>query len=307
MLERWWRLSMSEGMRRNVGRAPFFDFRLVYWADYLNPEPTDPYEQDPDHPLYIAEPYLPSAFAPAKKDERARSPLKKKIKTHISRALLSDQFTHFLPAITESAMRKRFREIDLYYSPDAAGKTKTTAQEDLRFILSETLSACRGRRIVLIAHSMGSMIACDVLYSLEFSVDTFITIGSPLGIPLIVENLKKEQRDAIASNRTIRTPGSISGQWINLFDQRDEIGRNHQLGRSFEPNSRGVAPEDKAIINDYLGIDGRANPHKVYGYLRCREMSDVLYRLITRDKSRARLFVENKAADFLYRLGGRLR
>ena len=297
---------MSEGLRRNIGQLPFFDFRLVYWADYINPEPLDPNEKDPGHPLYIAEPYLPAGAASDEEEtEETRRPFKKKIKSRITRMLLSDRFMHIFPAVTESAMRKRFREIDIYYSSDAIGKadkTKATAQEYLRSVLAETLSHHRRRRIVLIAHSMGSLIACDVLYSLDFAIDTFITIGSPLGIPLIVEKVREEQRGAIVSNRKITAPGCISGQWINLFDPRDEVGCRHRLGDSFAPNSRGVAPEDIAVTNDYR-TDARANPHKVYGYLRCPEISKVLFELITKGKSRPRLFMEKGFTGLLYKFG----
>jgi hypothetical protein len=306
VLEKWWRLSISEGLRRNIGQFPFFDFRLVYWADYIHSEPSNPDEKDPGHPLYISEPYLPSGVS-KNEDAQARPSFKKKLKNHFSKMLLSGQFTHVFPSVTESAMKKRYREIELYYSPGAAGKIKATAQEDLRAVLAETLLRLRRRnRIVLIAHSMGSLIACDVLYSLDFSIDTFITIGSPLGIPLIMEKLREEQRGAIVSNRKIKTPEAISGQWLNLFDRRDEVVCQHRLGDFFAPNNRGVTPEDAIVINDYH-TDRRVNPHKVYGYLRCREISDVLHRLIVKDKSRPRRFLENGVAGFLYRLGRQVR
>ena len=220
--------------------------------------------------------------------------------------LLSDHIPHIFHTLTESAMKKRFREMELYYSPDAAGKTAVTAQEDLRLILAETLSRNRRHRIVLIAHSMGSLIACDVLYSLDFSIDTFITIGSPLGIPMFLEKMKKERRGAVVSNRKIRAPESISGQWLNLFDPRDEVGCHHRLEDYFAPNSRGVAPKDRIVTNDYR-VGRHVNPHKSYGYLRCREISEVLFRLIAKDKSRPRLFVENSIAGLLYKLGRRFR
>jgi len=301
VLEKWWRLSISEGLRRNIGRIPFFDFRLVYWADYINPEPTDPNEKDPCHPLYITEPYLP-AGASGDENEKSRRPLKKKIKNQFTRILLSDHFPHVFHAVTESTMKKRYREIELYYSPDAAGKIKATAQEDLRNVLAEALSHYRNRRIILIAHSMGSLIACDVLYSLDFAIDTFITIGSPLGIPIIMDKVREEQRGAIVSNRKIKSPEAISGQWLNLFDPRDEVGCHHRLANSFAPNGRGVEPEDMIVLNDYR-TDKRVNPHKVYGYLRCREISEILFRLTAKDKSRARLIMENGIAGLLYRLG----
>jgi len=302
VLEKWWRLSISEGLRRNIGQLPFFDFRLVYWADYFHNKPDDPNEKDPDHPLYIAEPYLTASGAATNDNEKTRHPLKKKIKDQVTRMLMSDRFTQVFPTVTESAMKKRYPELDLYYSHDAAGKVRATVQEDLRAVLEETLFYHRKHRIVLIAHSMGSLIACDVLYSIDFAVDTFITIGSPLGIPLIMEKLREERRGAIASNRAIRAPESISGRWINLFDQRDEIGSRHRIGDYFAPNGRGVAPEDITVINDYR-TNERINPHKVYGYLRCREISEILFRLIAKDKSRPRMLLENGASGFLYKLG----
>jgi pimeloyl-ACP methyl ester carboxylesterase len=304
VLEKWWRLSISEGLYRNTGRRPFFDFRLVYWADYINSEPSDPNEKDTRHPLYIAEPYLPSPGVLTHEDEKTRQPLKKKIKDQFAQIIMSDNFMNIFPAVTESAARKRYREIDLYYSPDAAGKTKATAQEDLRSILSETLFLYRRHRIVLIAHSMGSLIACDVLYSLDFSIDTFITIGSPLGIPLLMGKMREEHRRAAASSRKIKSPESISGQWLNLFDPRDKVGCHHRLSDFFAPNIKGVAPKDLAVENDYRAGDS-VNPHKVYGYLRCHEISDVLFTLITKDKNRARLLVENAAAELIYRLNRR--
>ena len=296
---------MSEGLCRNFGQIPFFDFRLVYWADYLNPEPLDPNEADPGRPLYIAEPYLPSGVSTdEEKNEETRRSFKKKMKSGVTWMLMNSHFPHVFHALTESAMRKRYREIDLYYSSDAARDTGNTTQEDLRAMLAETLSRFRERRIVLIAHSMGSLIACDVLYALDFAVDTFITIGSPLGIPLIVEKIREEQIGAAAAGRKIKTPESITGQWLNLFDPRDEIGSHYRPGDSFAPNSKGVIPEDKCVINDYR-TDLRVNPHKIYGYLRCREISEALFRLITKDKSRTRLMVENGVAGFIYRLGRR--
>ena len=42
---------------------------------------------------------------------------------------------------------------------------------------------------MLIAHSMGSIIGFDVLTFLatDIKINTFITIGSPLGLPVIIK------------------------------------------------------------------------------------------------------------------------
>ncbi|MDR0843314.1 MAG: alpha/beta hydrolase [Acidobacteriota bacterium] len=322
VLERWWRLSLSEGLRRHTGKRPFFDFRLVYWADYLNPEPTDPNEKDPEHPLYLTEPYhtaLEETDAAGDGHDAPR-PFKKKVKSQLTRMLLSDPFMHAFPAVTESVMKKRFKEIELYYSSDAVGKAKATAQEELRSILSEALAKYRKRRIVLIGHSMGSLIACDVLYSLGFEIDTFITAGSPLGIPLIAEKIREEQCAAVASqggqdshsghnghgghnkDKKLKAPEAITGAWYNLYDPQDELACHYRLGEVFAHNSAGVAPQDLEVTNDYR-IGERVNPHKIYGYLRCREISEILLKLITANKSERRLRAENGISDILFKLG----
>jgi len=203
-------------------------------------------------------------------------------------------------------MKKRFKEIELYYSSDAVGKAKATAQEDLRSILAEALAKYRRRRIVLIAHSMGSLIACDVLYKLGFEIDTFITVGSPLGIPLITEKIREEQGEAVAApegnGRKLKSPEAVAGAWLNLYDQQDELASQHKLGDAFAGNSAGVAPSDIEIVNDYR-VGERANPHKVYGYLRCREISEILLGLVAANKSKRRLRVENGLSNILFKLG----
>ena len=313
VLERWWRLSLSEGLHRHFNRLPFFDFRLVYWADYLNPQPIDPNEKNPEHPLYASEPYhtAPEETVEAESGHDTPQPFKKKMKSQITRMLLSDSFTHAFPAVTESVMKKRFREIELYYSSDEVGKARATAQEDLRAILSEALNKYRRRRIVLVAHSMGSLIACDVLYSLNFEIDTFITMGSPLGIPLIVDKIREEQGDAVTSSgehgvrhKKIKSPEAVANAWYNIYDPRDELACQHKLGDMFTYNSVGIVPQDIAITNDYR-IGERVNPHKIYGYLRCREVSDILFQLITANKSERRLRVENGISNILFKLGRR--
>ena len=60
--------------------------------------------------------------------------------------------------------------------------------------LANALKKHRRKKILLIGHSMGSIIAYDVLtqYATMVPVDTFVTIGSPLGIPVIkskIENI----------------------------------------------------------------------------------------------------------------------
>ena len=90
---------------------------------------------------------------------------------------------------------------------------------------------------MLIAHSMGSIIAYDVLRDLGreltgMQVDHLVTIGSPLGMPYVLYKIRQE-------NASIRTP-SIVRRWTNLADRRDPIAVDVHLADEFEPNDRGV-------------------------------------------------------------------
>jgi triacylglycerol esterase/lipase EstA (alpha/beta hydrolase family) len=54
-------------------------------------------------------------------------------------------------------------------------------------MLAETLVKHRRKKILLIAHSMGSIIAWDVLTKMvpQIKIHTLVTIGSPLGNPVV--------------------------------------------------------------------------------------------------------------------------
>ena len=60
LLASWWIDSIKEGLNRIGKTFPEIPLEMVYWADILHPEPLDISLRDPDNPLYLEEPYLPS-------------------------------------------------------------------------------------------------------------------------------------------------------------------------------------------------------------------------------------------------------
>ena len=126
---------------------------------------------------------------------------------------------------------------------------------------------------MLIAHSMGTIIAYDVLRDLgqedpEFRVHHFVTIGSPLGIAGVKGRISKERDDAV------RTPTVISEKWKNYADKADPVAVDAHLRDDFGSNKRGIRVEDDLVSNDYVALDGKRKPHKSFGYLRTPELSD---------------------------------
>lgn len=172
--------------------------------------------------------------------------------------------------LAEAVLKKKLRDLHRYY-------TDKDIREKLRGRIGKALEEAEGQRIMVIAHSMGSIIAYDVLRLLgrdnpRFVLDHFITIGSPLGLPHVKQQIYKE-------SNLVRTP-SIVKQWTNFADRRDPVAVDVHLADDYQPNDAGVRVRDDLVINGYKTPDGKPNYHKLYGYLRAPELSEVVGRFI---------------------------
>ena len=127
-----------------------------------------------------------------------------------------------------------------------------------------------GRRILLIAHSMGSVIAFDTLWELSrrqqsaLRVDTFMTLASPLGLNFMRHRLLS-RRAAGAE----RYPDNIRC-WHNLAAVGDLIA----LQRRLEPDYREMLDlgliesiVDETDLHNYFRGPHGLNVHKCYGYM----------------------------------------
>jgi hypothetical protein len=124
---------------------------------------------------------------------------------------------------------------------------------------------------MLIAHSMGSIVAYEVLRDCEHAVPGlevahFVTVGSPLGLAEVEEVV----------SGPMRVPDCVA-RWSNFADPRDQVARwDTFLSENFEASRKGVVIVDHLVINGYLSPTGKPNPHKIYGYLRTPEVSDLI-------------------------------
>lgn len=116
-----------------------------------------------------------------------------------------------------------------------------------------------GGPFVLIAHSQGSMIAYDVLSRLdpaEFDIALFITIGSPLALTEV-----KDQIKILTGQKKLLVPRCVR-RWINVADRLDPVALDANLAKEYAPRD-GVKVEDVRVKNP----DGPKHAHSGTGYL----------------------------------------
>ena len=282
LLEKWCRTSIREGLRTIDRRGLPFTMKLVYWADLLHERPQDPRETNRHSDTHLGDPYLPgdpakyATFTPSALKRKLLDRLEKKIDTMYFE---EDSFINF-EKFANIVVRSLFKDLDIYYHKDCPVTRfrGTLARDAIRMRLAEALRRYAKRDILLIAHSMGTIISYDVLTRTtpDITVDTFITIGSPLGMPLVVKQILLEQGRDVSKERQPAAPDNIRTAWCNFSDLDDPVAINYGLADDYLPNRAGIAPRDTVVYNNYEN-DGDRSPHKLYGYLRAPEVANAIY------------------------------
>lgn len=286
ILYKWWQAAIDEGLSRASLNPGPYELDLVYWADLLHETPQDPDIEDKNDPLYIEDPYTPSD--PTQNNNNKPSERRKKILNMIGHQLdgifLNKNLTINFTSVNDFVIRRFFKDLAVYYNTlhEDEKDFDPEKKELIRARFAETLLKHRKKRIMIIAHSMGGIIAFDVLTALggKVVVDTLVTVGCPLGLPIIRSKIAAEHSINDDPKSMLRTPVNVIGSWYNLADLRDKIALYYQLSESFRPNIFNVGVKDIVVTNDYRYKDLK-NPHKVYGYLRTPEMSDIIHRFLT--------------------------
>lgn len=283
VLADYWREAIAEGLSKNLGISnPQLDFRMVYWADLLYKNPLHDDANYGFDTLYNDEPYVPA-------DDGALVTYEDGWKDDVTvwgRGLVGagvDQLKqHFgMDALADWVLGKLAKDLAFYYDPqrEILGRDDRPARasEVLCAELRDVLQAEKSKETMLIAHSMGSIIAYDTLRDLgrdapgQVEVKELVTIGSPLGLPHVKHKIREER----GYDPRVRTPSVVTGSWINFADRKDPVAADPHLADDYEANKTGVRVKDDLVLNDYHKPnrpDDR-NHHKSYGYLRTPEMS----------------------------------
>jgi hypothetical protein len=143
----------------------------------------------------------------------------------------------------------------------------------VRALLRQALdeAAAADARVLLIGHSLGSVVAYDTLWERErdspggWRVDLFLTVGSPLGVRFVQHRL----RGAHAAGRD-RYPGNVR-QWVNIA----AVGELRALDRRLRGDYaemlelgllEALRDETEDVYNSFRE-GNRLNVHREYGYL----------------------------------------
>ena len=289
ILEKWWRASILEGLRKSGRTGLEVPFDLVYWADVIHPVPLDPDISDKDDPLYLDERYTPGGLIQKEEPSSFLKEFINYIGVQMDRIFLNDDMTINFKNVTDKLIHLYFSDLETYYSENCipAVDQDCSAREAIQKRLFQKLEQYRGYRILLIAHSMGSIVAYDVLSSLSgpCCIHSFITLGSPLGLPIVVGRIPADRRKKGMENLLPSVPESITGSWINISDYRDRIALDHSLSDDYSENSRGLKARDVYVFNDYE-MNGKANPHKSFGYLRTPEVAEAIIKFTEEGRGR---------------------
>jgi hypothetical protein len=178
---------------------------------------------------------------------------------------LADKLPVLIPHIATEQVRLHLRDLRRYT------QNRNELAEHTREILKVSLRDARDnqRPILLIAHSMGSVIAYEALWQMSranrepMHIDLLLTMGSPLGQSYIQKLLKGS--DAIGK---VRYPANIQ-RWINLSAVGDMTAIDPYLKNDFGDMVRAGLVEciDDRIIYNWFRLDGALNPHSEYGYM----------------------------------------
>lgn len=297
LLEDWWQQSIAEGLK-NIGHPKMdFNFEMVYWADSLHPVPLNPDETDKSNDLYLNERYVPAAKRKVNKPNGIKENFINFFTKQRDKILFNETMHVNFPSFTDLIIKYFFKDLDVYLTQLCVEKNKSDclAKDIIREKITNALKKHKRKEILLIAHSMGSIVSYDVLIQSEndIKIDSLITIGSPLGVPFIFDKLRNDLSVVQGDNKRLRTPENILYNWENLADTEDKVAQSADLRKLFATNSHNVAPTMELVENNYQS-EGIENPHKSFGYLRTPELAQIVDDFLCRGKNKFIIWLTKK-------------
>jgi pimeloyl-ACP methyl ester carboxylesterase len=225
-----WADGLASGLRAVNSGSPITerDVRVVWYADVLDPRSSVGCDYAPTDPRARR----------AKSDDQD-------LKGIVS--VVGNLFGALTALVSDSESRTELRSLaaDASFLSDAR---KRCASEN-RLAIELDRARAEGRPVILVAHSLGSLVAYDYLSSRSDSatVQRLITIGSPIGSPELRRLLIGGD-----STETFTRPSSVS-DWVNIRNQGDPFATSLPIGRDLLVMPPADEPDPQEMVGYLRG------------------------------------------------------
>jgi pimeloyl-ACP methyl ester carboxylesterase len=234
------------------------NFVLVSWTSLLYPHFRDIELDRPGVELLLEQPY------PSAADRREANAPRRVLRRWWH--LLGDSFPALSSVMASHALKVTLSDVHRYLD-----NTDGVADRIRALVIAQLDAAwTAGDRVLLIGHSLGSVIAWDALWQLSREaqgrgrVEVLMTLGSPLATRFIRKGLRGAGRPEPECY-----PANID-RWVNVAARGEMVSLHRRVRPFFAGMLRyGLVQsiDDEAdIYNHFRSTDG-FNPHKSYGYL----------------------------------------
>ncbi|KLK93794.1 hypothetical protein AA309_07160 [Microvirga vignae] len=164
--------------------------------------------------------------------------------------------------IRKAAMEAYYFLFDKEYQRENSQPVKV--RHELRQRLLDVLRKAgqKAEKTVLVTHSMGTMVAYDVLRNCPDCppVDTLFTLGSPLGIQEVQDELVASGKDQVDF------PAATLRRWINIYDPLDPVcGADPRFASDFRE-------VDGKRVEDFLESNWGSWRHTITHYLAGKQL-----------------------------------
>ena len=302
-LKEWWWKSITDGVHFHREREgaptanerqtilPEANFTIIYWASLMYPHAKDIYSSNDNYVKIDEKP-------PGRKPKWSDGVRRWFRETSVG---VWDGFRRRLPGnsyqrLVNRFLKEKFQDLHAYWAKKITRKfkyweddewheerreiTDDQLRDDFKDALLKNINSEEEVDVLVIAHSMGTIIAYDTitggqLSALDQNPVALITIGSPLGLPTVRDHLNKppgEKRPTFLATRL--------KAWFNFADPGDLIAAVPHLAPHFKDPQGTKRIKDSLVQNDFRDRDGNINSHKSFGYLRCPEVAAVVDRFL---------------------------
>jgi len=178
---------------------------------------------------------------------------------------LGDRLPFLIQHFADERTELHLRDLRRY-----VGNDNDIAEHTRRMLKVSLRAATKGRHpILLVAHSMGSVISYDAVWEMshddhdDVSIDLLLTMGSPLGQRYLQKRIRGN-----SSHGAARYPHNIR-HWKNLSAVGDMTAIDPWLANDFKEILKLGLVESftDAEVHNYFRLDGVLNVHAEYGYL----------------------------------------